>query len=108
VKINGALPIVVTGALALALAACSDPAASSAGASAATASAPTASSASASSATSGSAVSSTTSGLPASCSGKNPVIGVSLPNTTNPYYIAMQSSFQQNGQADGFSIKVAR
>src|ERR1700722_4094816 len=97
VKINGTLPIAVTvtGALALALAACSDPAASSAGASAATASAPTASSASASSATSGSA---------ASCSGKNPVIGVSLPNTTNPYYIAMQSSFQQNGQADGFSI----
>ena len=98
-KINGTLPIAVTvtGALAVALAACSDPAASSAASSSATAS----------SAASSSAVSSTTSSLPASCSAKNPVIGVSLPNTTNPYYIAMQQSFQQNGQADGFSIKVA-
>jgi ribose transport system substrate-binding protein len=92
VKINGALPVVVTGALALALAACSDPAATSA---------------TSTSATSTSAASSTTSSLPASCSAKNPVIGVSLPNTMNPYYISMQKSFQDNGAADGFTIKVA-
>jgi len=97
VKINGALPVVVTGALALALAACSDPAASSAPPSSATSS----------SASSSSAAGSATSSLPASCSAKNPVIGVSLPNTTNPYYISMQKSFQDNGTADGFTIKVA-
>lgn len=96
-KINGALPIVVTGALALALAACSDPAASSA----------PSSSVNSSSGTSSSAASLSASNLPASCSAKNPVIGVSLPNTTNPYYIAMQKSFQDNGTADGFTIKVA-
>jgi len=49
----------------------------------------------------------TPSGLPASCSQANPPIGVSLPNTVNPYYIAMRQSFIDNGQAAGFNVNVA-
>jgi ribose transport system substrate-binding protein len=45
--------------------------------------------------------------LPSSCSEGTPKIGVSLPNTVNPYYIAMQKSFQDNGKTDGFDIKMA-
>ena len=45
--------------------------------------------------------------LPADCSSKTPTIGVAIPNTTNPYYIAMQDSFQTNGKADGYTIKMA-
>lgn len=45
--------------------------------------------------------------LPSSCSSGTPTIGVALPNTVNPYYIAMQKSFQDNGKADGFDIKMA-
>jgi len=45
--------------------------------------------------------------LPASCSQANPPIGVSLPNTVNPYYIAMRQSFLDNGKADGFNVNVA-
>jgi ribose transport system substrate-binding protein len=44
---------------------------------------------------------------PASCSDKNPVVGVALPNTVNPYYIAMQKSFQDNGKKLGFTVKMA-
>jgi ribose transport system substrate-binding protein len=46
-------------------------------------------------------------GLPASCSGENPAIGVALPDTTNPYYIAMQKGFEDAGKANGFDVKVA-
>lgn len=44
---------------------------------------------------------------PASCSDKNPTVGVALPNTVNPYYTAMQKSFQQNGKKLGFTVKMA-
>ncbi|WP_206171216.1 substrate-binding domain-containing protein [Trinickia terrae] len=33
-------------------------------------------------------------------------IGVSLPNLSNPYYIAMKKSFEENGKASGFKVKV--
>lgn len=33
-------------------------------------------------------------------------IGVSLPNLSNPYYIAMKKSFEENGKANGFKVKV--
>ncbi|MCE0459706.1 substrate-binding domain-containing protein [Curtobacterium flaccumfaciens] len=45
--------------------------------------------------------------LPSSCSTSKPVIGVSLPNTTNPYYVAMQNSFKSNAPKLGFGVKVA-
>lgn len=45
--------------------------------------------------------------LPASCSADKPLVGVALPNTVNPYYIAMQDSFTKNGAKLGFDIKVA-
>lgn len=45
--------------------------------------------------------------LPASCSAAKPVIGVALPNTVNPYYIAMRDSFIRNGAALGFDVKIA-
>lgn len=93
--------IVGGGMLALALAACSNPATS-------TASSSSSSGAASSGSTGSTGTSSTgTSSLPASCSSSKPTIGVSLPNTTNPYYIAMRSSFLQNGAADGFTVNVA-
>ena len=45
--------------------------------------------------------------LPANCSEAKPTIGVALPNTVNPYYIAMQDSFKKNGAAHGFNVNVA-
>lgn len=45
--------------------------------------------------------------LPANCSEAKPTIGVALPNTVNPYYIAMQDSFKKNGAALGFNVNVA-
>jgi len=45
--------------------------------------------------------------LPANCSQDKPTIGVSLPNTVNPYYIAMRQSFLDNGEANGFDVNVA-
>jgi ribose transport system substrate-binding protein len=45
--------------------------------------------------------------LPASCSNDKPTIGVALPNTINPYYVAMQDSFKKHGQELGFDVKVA-
>lgn len=45
--------------------------------------------------------------LPSSCSQSKPVLGVSLPNTTNPYYISMRQSFLTAGAADGFDVKMA-
>lgn len=35
-----------------------------------------------------------------------PVLGVALPNLTNPYYVAMKKSFEQNGAAQGFEVRV--
>ncbi|MCZ3378153.1 substrate-binding domain-containing protein [Rhizobium sp. AG207R] len=34
------------------------------------------------------------------------VLGVALPNLTNPYYVAMKKSFEQNAAAQGFDIRV--
>lgn len=45
--------------------------------------------------------------FPASCSEENPTIGVALPNTVNPYYIAMQKSFEDNGKELGFDLQVS-
>jgi len=45
--------------------------------------------------------------LPASCSQPNPTVGVALPNTVNPYYVAMQDSFKTNGAKLGFTINMA-
>lgn len=47
------------------------------------------------------------SGLPASCSAPGAVIGVALPDTTNPYYIAMKKGFEDAAAANGFEAKVA-
>ncbi len=45
--------------------------------------------------------------LPASCHNATPVIGAMLPNTVNPYYVAMQSSIQAQAPTDGLKISVA-
>jgi ribose transport system substrate-binding protein len=45
--------------------------------------------------------------LPASCKKSHPVLAVALPNTVNPYYIAMRQSFLANGAKAGFDVKVA-
>lgn len=45
--------------------------------------------------------------LPASCKQANPVLGVALPNTVNPYYVAMQKGFHDAGKANGFTVKMA-
>jgi len=45
--------------------------------------------------------------LPASCKDAKPKIGVSLPNTTNPYYIEMQKGFEETGAKLGFEVVVA-
>jgi ribose transport system substrate-binding protein len=45
--------------------------------------------------------------FPANCSQPNPTIGVSLPNTVNPYYIAMQDSFKKHGAELGYTINMA-
>jgi len=34
------------------------------------------------------------------------VLGVALPNLTNPYYVAMKKSFEDNGIAQGFDVRV--
>jgi ribose transport system substrate-binding protein len=45
--------------------------------------------------------------LPASCTGGTPTIGVALPNTVNPYYVAMKKSFEDHGKELGYDVKVA-
>jgi ribose transport system substrate-binding protein len=45
--------------------------------------------------------------LPANCSTAKPTIGVALPNTVNPYYIAMQASFKTHGAELGYNVNVA-
>ena len=44
--------------------------------------------------------------VPESCKSDKPVLGVLLPNTVNPYYIAMRQSFLDNGAAAGFDVQV--
>lgn len=82
-KMRNTIAAVAAGALALALAGCSNAAVDSGG---------TPSGAKA---------------LPANCSQKTPTIGVALPNTVNPYYIAMQSSFKENGAKLGYDVEVS-
>jgi ribose transport system substrate-binding protein len=55
----------------------------------------------------GGGVAETAATLPKACSGSNPVIGVSLPDTTNPYYVSMQAGFVEKGKAAGFDVKMA-
>lgn len=45
--------------------------------------------------------------LPANCSEAKPTVGVALPNTVNPYYIAMQDSFKKHGAKLGYNVIVA-
>jgi ribose transport system substrate-binding protein len=45
--------------------------------------------------------------LPDSCSAAKPVIGAMLPNTVNPYYVAMKKSIEKVAPENGFDIKVA-
>jgi ribose transport system substrate-binding protein len=45
--------------------------------------------------------------MPESCKQPNPLIGVALPNTSNPYYIAMRQSFLDHGKAAGFTMAVS-
>ncbi|NEM92557.1 substrate-binding domain-containing protein [Galbitalea soli] len=47
------------------------------------------------------------SALPANCKSDKPTLAVSLPNTVNPYYVAMRQSFIDNGAKAGFTVKVA-
>lgn len=45
--------------------------------------------------------------LPESCSSDTPVIGVALPDTTNPYYVAMRQGFIDTAEQLGFEANVA-
>jgi ribose transport system substrate-binding protein len=58
-------------------------------------------------ATSAGDASANTGGLPKNCTSDNPMIGVALPDTTNPYYISMQEGFVKFGKEQGFAVKVA-
>jgi ribose transport system substrate-binding protein len=49
----------------------------------------------------------TASELPESCSSDKPVIGVALPDTTNPYYVAMRQGFLDAAEESGFEANVA-
>lgn len=44
--------------------------------------------------------------LPAACEEENPYVAVSLPNLTNPYYVAMQDGFEEGGETNGFDVEV--
>jgi ribose transport system substrate-binding protein len=37
---------------------------------------------------------------------EKPLLGVSLPNLTNPYYVTMRQSFIDNGEKNGFEVRV--
>lgn len=45
--------------------------------------------------------------LPASCNTDKPLIGAMLPNTVNPYYVAMKASIEKAAPDNGFQIQVA-
>lgn len=44
--------------------------------------------------------------MPASCKSAKPLIGVALPNTTNPYYIAMRQGFLDGAKELGFDVNI--
>jgi len=58
-------------------------------------------------ATSGTTATGADSAVPSSCTSGKPVLGVSLPNTVNPYYVSMRQSFLDAGAKDGFDVKIA-
>jgi ribose transport system substrate-binding protein len=37
---------------------------------------------------------------------EKPILGVALPNLTNPYYVTMRKSFVENGEKNGFEVRV--
>jgi ABC-type sugar transport system substrate-binding protein len=43
---------------------------------------------------------------PKSCQSGTPLIGVALPNTTNPYYVAMRQGFIDGAKELGFQVNV--
>jgi ribose transport system substrate-binding protein len=81
-KFRTAIGLVATGVLALGLAACSNPG-------------------------DGTGAATSDGALPAACSTENPTIGVALPNTVNPYYIAMQEGFKDHAAELGYKADVA-
>lgn len=46
-------------------------------------------------------------GVPESCAADGALIGVLLPNQTNPYYVAMKQGFEEEAEANGFKAEVA-
>jgi ribose transport system substrate-binding protein len=44
--------------------------------------------------------------IPKSCKADKPLIGVALPNTTNPYYVAMRQGFIDGAKELGFEVNV--
>ena len=44
--------------------------------------------------------------MPKSCQSGTPLIGVALPNTTNPYYVAMRQGFIDGAKELGFQVNV--
>jgi ribose transport system substrate-binding protein len=44
--------------------------------------------------------------IPKSCQADKPLIGVALPNTTNPYYVAMRQGFIDGAKELGFEVNV--
>jgi ribose transport system substrate-binding protein len=44
--------------------------------------------------------------IPKSCQSGTPLIGVALPNTTNPYYVAMRQGFIDGAKELGFEVNV--
>ena len=45
-------------------------------------------------------------GLSGAAAQAQDVLGVALPNLTNPYYVAMKKSFEQHGVEQGFEVRV--
>ncbi|MBK8049304.1 MAG: substrate-binding domain-containing protein [Anaerolineales bacterium] len=43
---------------------------------------------------------------PAACDAEKPFLAVSLPNMTNPYYVAMKQGFEEAAAANGFTVEV--
>lgn len=56
---------------------------------------------------SGSDESAATATIPESCKEDGALIGVLLPNQTNPYYVAMKKGFEDGAEAHGFKAEVA-
>jgi ribose transport system substrate-binding protein len=44
--------------------------------------------------------------MPKSCQSGTPLIGVALPNTTNPYYVAMRQGFIDGAKELGFQVNI--